>query len=253
MRQTGVTNPRQIKLRIYKSGLIALQECLMQGIAQRIHLPVFFNSMKLIVTSPKNLVMKQVFIFSVCIMLSVTAFCESKIDSILQKKIISMFAEDQKWRSESLNLINDKKSVYDEATINKNMGRADSLNMIEAKKIIDNQGFPGYDLVGEDGSNGFWAIIQHCDGDVAFQQKALTLMSKQVERHNASGENYALLQDRVLINQGHKQLYGTQVRLDLKTHHAKPLPIQDSLNVDVRRKAVGLSPLGDYLKLFDRK
>jgi hypothetical protein len=41
-------------------------------------------------------------------------------------------------------------------------------------------------------------------------------MSKQVKRHNASGENYALLQDRVLVSQGHKQLYGTQVRLDLK-------------------------------------
>lgn len=132
------------------------------------------------------------------------------------------------------------------------MVKTDSLNMIEAKFIIMKYGFPGYSLVGTDGSNGFWAIIQHCDNDVIFQQKVLLLMAKEVKRHNASGENFALLQDRVLTNQGHKQLYGTQVRLDLKTHHAKPLPIQDSLNVDSRRKAVGLSPLQDYLKLFDR-
>lgn len=196
--------------------------------------------------------MRSLLIFSLFIMLASVGFCESKIDSTLQKKIITMFKEDQKWRVESNNLENGKKSSFDEMTINKNMGKTDSLNMIEAKFIIKKYGFPGYSLVGTDGSNGFWAIIQHCDNDVIFQQKILLLMAKEVKRHNASGENFALLQDRVLINQGHKQLYGTQVRMDLKTHHAKPLPIQDSLNVDSRRKAVGLSPLQDYLKLFDR-
>ncbi|SDF49473.1 hypothetical protein SAMN05216464_1192 [Mucilaginibacter pineti] len=197
--------------------------------------------------------MKLLSVFLFFIVLSPVAFCESKIDSVLLKSIMMMFKEDQKWRIESRNLINGKKSLYNEATINKNTGRVDSLNMIEAKKIISKHGFPGYDLVGEDGSKGFWAIIQHCDEDLAFQQRALVLMSKQVKRHNASGENYAFLQDRVLIGQGHKQLYGTQVSIDLKTHYAKPLPIQDSLNVDLRRKTVGLSPLNDYLKLFDRR
>ena len=163
-----------------------------------------------------------------------------------------MFKEDQKWRVEAINLENGKKSSFDEMTIDKNMSKTDSLNMIQAKSIIRKYGFPSYSLVGEDGSNGFWAIIQHCDNDVIFQQKVLLLMAKEVKRHNASGESFALLQDRVLINQGHKQLYGTQVRLDPKTHHAKPLPTQDSLKVDSRRKAVGLSPLRDYLKLFDR-
>jgi hypothetical protein len=196
--------------------------------------------------------MKWLFIFLVSTMLGSLTFGQSKMDSSLQKKIIAMFKEDQKWRIESINLNNGKKSAFDEATINKKMGATDSVNMITAKLIIRKYGFPGYALVGEDGSKGFWAIIQHCDHDVSFQQKVLAMMSKEVERHNASGEDYALLQDRVLINTGHKQLYGTQVRIDLKTHHAHPLPIKDSPNVDSRRKAVGLSPLKDYLKLFDR-
>jgi hypothetical protein len=197
--------------------------------------------------------MKSLVISVFFTMLSSVALCQSKIDSALQKKIITMFREDQKWRIESNKLLNGKKSSFDEATVNRNYATTDSLNMIEAKKIISKYGFPGYNLVGEEGSNGFWAIIQHCDEDVLFQKEVLLLMSKQVKRHNASGENYALLQDRVLVSQGHKQLYGTQVRLDLKTHHAKPFPIQDSLHVDLRRKAVGLSPLNEYLKLFDRK
>jgi hypothetical protein len=133
------------------------------------------------------------------------------------------------------------------------MGTTDSLDMIAAKNIVDKYGFPGYSLVGEDGSDGFWAIVQHCDNDLNFQQKVLSLMAKEVQRRNATGANFALLQDRVLVSKGEKQLYGTQVRLDLKTHHAKPFPIRDSLTVDVRRKAVGLPPLQDYLKLFEKQ
>jgi len=196
--------------------------------------------------------MKLLLIFPVLILLSSAGICATKIDSALRKKILIMFKEDQKWRIESDKLMNGKTSPYDEKTIERNMGIADSLNMIAAKGITKKYGFPGYSLVGEDGSDAFWAIIQHCDDDVTFQQKALALMSKEVKRHNARGENFALLQDRVLINTGHKQIYGTQVRLDPKTHQARPFPIQDSLNVDSRRRAVGLSPLNDYLKLFEK-
>jgi len=32
-------------------------------------------------------------------------------------------------------------------------------------------GFPGYDLVGQKGSNSFWLIVQHCDKDVDFQEQ----------------------------------------------------------------------------------
>lgn len=196
--------------------------------------------------------MKSLFVFSLFILLSFGAFCKSRIDSTLQKKIITLFKEDQKWRIESVNLQNGKSSLFDEATINRNMAKTDHSNMIKAKLIIKKYGFPGYSLVGIEGSDAFWAIVQHCDDDLVFQEQVLSLMSKEVKKHNATGEKLALLQDRVLVSQGHKQLYGTQVRLDLKTHRAKPFPTQDSLNVDARRKAIGLSPLKDYLKLFER-
>ena len=76
-------------------------------------------------------------------------------------------------------------------------------------------------------------------------------MEKEVKLHNASGENYAYLKDRVLINQGQKQLYGTQMRYNKETRKHLPFPIQDSLNVDARRKAIGLSSIGSYLKEID--
>jgi hypothetical protein len=76
----------------------------------------------------------------------------------------------------------------------------------------------------------------------------LIAMDNEVKRHNASGEDYAYLKDRVLVNQGKKQLYGTQLKLNSKTHLYEPLPMESPANVDARRKAVGLSVLSDYLK-----
>ena len=179
-------------------------------------------------------------------------FGQYRIDTALQNKIADMFKADQKWRLESMKIQSGKRSDFDGATINRNMAAADSLNMIEAKMIIKKYGFPGYSLAGIPGSDNFWAIVQHCDNDLLFQEKALVLMARQVKKHNAAPDKFALLQDRVLVSQGHKQLYGTQIHIDLKTHEAKPFPIQDSLNVDNRRKTVGLSPLSDYLKLFNK-
>ena len=196
--------------------------------------------------------MKILLHISLFLILNSIAFSQTKINYKLQHKILAMFKTDQKWRIEALKLQDGKKSVYDENTIYNNMSIADSLNMIAAKLIVKKYGYPGYNLVGEKGSDSFWAIVQHCDDDVAFQQKVLLLMAKQVKSHNASGEDFALLQDRVLVGQGQKQIFGTQVHTDPTTHITKPFAIKDSLHVDSLRKSVGLQPLKEYLKLFEQ-
>lgn len=196
--------------------------------------------------------MKKTLLSSVLICYTGFVFCQSKIDSALCRKIAIMFKNDQKWRKESIKASSSQGSAYSQATIDSNWNRIDSLNFTEAKRIVQQYGFPGYSLVGENGSNSFWAIVQHCDEDVNFQQQVLDLMGIEVKRHNASAENYAYLMDRVLINKGQKQLYGTQVHLNIKTKHSEPLPIQDSIGVDARRKTAGLMPLKDYLKQFDK-
>ncbi|MBB2147547.1 hypothetical protein [Pedobacter gandavensis] len=91
-----------------------------------------------------------------------------------------MFREDQKWRVAYRNTKG--KSEYTEEVINKNWTTTDSLNMAEAKRIINKHGYPGYALVGERGSGRFWAIIQHCDDDLAFQEKVLKLMKVAVQK-----------------------------------------------------------------------
>lgn len=160
-----------------------------------------------------------------------------------------MFKDDQFWRKEYMKL-DKKESKYDQETIERKCAETDSINEAKAKAIINNYGYPGYNLVGE-WSNDFWAIVQHCDDDIPFQEQVLALMKKELVRNNASKENYAYLLDRVLVGKHQKQIYGTQVRVDPKTHKATPLPLKYPKSVNKLRKQVGMQPLEVYLKSFE--
>jgi len=159
-----------------------------------------------------------------------------------------MFKDDQFWRKEYDKIVK-KQTTYSEETINRNWAVADSINEIKAKAIIAKYGYPGFNLVGE-WSNDFWAIVQHCDDDISFQEQVLALMKIEVAKNNADKNNYAYLTDRVLVNKKQKQIYGTQIHVDLKTHKAEPFPLKYPKQVDALRKKMGLGPLKDYLKLF---
>ncbi|SDS26963.1 hypothetical protein SAMN04487764_1830 [Gillisia sp. Hel1_33_143] len=114
-------------------------------------------------------------------------------------------------------------------------------------EIIEKNGYPGYSLVGNQGSNIAFIIVQHSDHDPEFQKEYLEQMKIEVEKGNDTASNYALLTDRSNLNTGKKQIYGTQVAYNFKISQAYPKNLKDSLNVNERRKAIGLEPLEDYL------
>jgi hypothetical protein len=205
------------------------------------------------ISLPKHLVMKKAPLLFLFFCWSAVTLGQTKIDSALYKELGDMFKADQKWRIESAKLYNHQKSDYDQATVDKNWEITDSANQQKAKQILAKYGYPGYSLVGESGSSRFWAIVQHCDDDVAFQQKVLALMKKEVNNKNASGENYAYLKDRVLINLNKKQLFGTQGTVNPKTKKWAPLPISDPKHVEARRKAIGMQPLKQYIALINKQ
>jgi len=120
-------------------------------------------------------------------------------------------------------------------------------NQHKAKKILDEYGFVGYDLAGEEGSRNFWLIVQHSDHNPEFQKEALQQMNIEVKKGNANSNNYGLLIDRVKLNTGQKQIYGTQVGYNPETGQAFSKNLADSVNVNQRRKSIGLEPLEEYL------
>lgn len=114
------------------------------------------------------------------------------------------------------------------------------------KKIFETYGFPGFRQVGKKSSHNYWMVVQHSDFDVEFQKKVLKAMKKQVDRKNASGEDYAYLIDRIEQNEKRPQVYGTQIFMSASgtTLYATI----DTANLDKRRKAVGLGPIKEYIK-----
>lgn len=115
------------------------------------------------------------------------------------------------------------------------------------QKTFKKNGFPGNDLVGEDGANSFWVMTQHCDKWPDFQQKVLISMKKQVDKKKASAIDYAYLTDRVALNTGGQQLYGTQLTYDQDSCMAKPKALKDPANVNARRKSIGMGAIEKYL------
>jgi len=72
-------------------------------------------------------------------------------------------------------------------------------------------------------------------------------MRLEIEKENADPRNYAFLTDRVLINTGKKQLYGTQTLFNFNTAQAYPKALEDSINVNERRAQMELEPIEEYL------
>ena len=120
-------------------------------------------------------------------------------------------------------------------------------NQKRAKEIFDEFGFVGFDLAGENGSRNFWLIAQHSDHNPEFQKEVLVEMKKEVDKQNAISTNYGLLVDRVNLNTGKAQVYGTQVTYNMNNGQAYPKKLADSLNVNKRRKSIGLEPIEEYL------
>jgi hypothetical protein len=127
-----------------------------------------------------------------------------------------------------------------------------SSNQKRAEFLFKRHGFLGFDQVGKEGSTHFWLLVQHCDKYPDFQRRVLAAMDKEVKKANASPSDYALLYDRVQINAGSKQLFGTQLTYEVETTgRAVPkIGVVDSAQVDERRKEYGLGPLKDYLNMM---
>lgn len=120
------------------------------------------------------------------------------------------------------------------------------------KEIFEEYGYPGYDLVGEEGEKSFFLMVQHSNHNPEFQKQVLKKMKIEVLNGNADPNHYGFLVDRVNINTGKPQVYGTQTSYRSDIGQAIPKPLVDSARVDERREEIGLPPLKEYLNQMTR-
>jgi len=161
-------------------------------------------------------------------------------DELAQMKVIDQLAASNAYPPEN----------YANLTLEEWKSFKDSVYRTHQKRlaqIFKEYGFPGFDLVGEGGSIDFWLMTQHSDHNPSFQEEVLAKMKIEVDKGNANSRNYGLLVDRVKLNTGQKQVYGTQVDYNFEIAQAYPKNLADSANVNERRKSIGLDPIEVYL------
>lgn len=124
--------------------------------------------------------------------------------------------------------------------------RVDVGNTDRLREIVTEVGWPGQALVGEEGAEHAWLIAQHADHQLDSQRLFLEALRQAVEVGDAPARHLAYLTDRVAMNEGRPQRYGTQVGA-MKDGEAVPWPIEEPDRVDQRRAGVGLTPLSEYL------
>lgn len=175
---------------------------------------------------------------------------ESNLNNELIAVLDNVHQLDQKYREELQELKKqygwESKEVQD---LWEKIHVKDSLNLIKVEKIIADNGWLGIDIVGEQGNVTLFLVIQHADTET--QVKYLPILREAVKDGKAKASNLALMEDRVLLAQGEKQIYGSQLESDYKTNEYIVSPMIDPDNVDKRRAEVGLKPIAEYIKYWD--
>ena len=151
----------------------------------------------------------------------------------LQLEILAMQAEDQAIRANDLLKIDVNKMV-----------EVDQKHNQRLKEIISEFGWPGLRLVGLKGSSGMWLLVQHQDNDLEFQKICLSLLKDAVEKQDAQYRDYAYLLDRVRMNEGSLQVYGTQ--WIQKEGKFSLYPVEDRVQLNLRRQEAGLCTIEEY-------
>ncbi len=133
-------------------------------------------------------------------------------------------------------------------SVMKLMRGVDTINTKKVTTIIDTHGWLGIDEIGEKANLAIFLVIQHANSKI--QEKYLPLMREAVKQGKAKPDQLALLEDRVLTNQGKPQLYGSQVQA-IKGGKYAFYPIADEKNVNHRRAEMGLEPLEQYARYYN--
>jgi hypothetical protein len=152
----------------------------------------------------------------------------------IQKELAAIFQRDQKTRvnGDSIEFVN----------------YIDSCNLAQVEKLIATYGWMGKTTIGAKANNTLFIVIQHAD--LATQEKYYPLMEQSVNEGESRPVDLAMLQDRILMRQGKKQLYGSQVVFNKITGDQEFYPIEEEKNVNIRRAKVGMGPLEEYATYF---
>lgn len=171
---------------------------------------------------------------------------EKDLDKPLVAQLDSIYQLDQRYRRQ----IGDIEKAFgrdskEMAAHWKLIQKTDSINLIKVKKILDERGWLGSNIIGGQGNSTLFLVVQHADLET--QLNYLPMMREAVGRGDASPSSLALLEDRVALRQGKRQIYGSQIGRDQESGEYYVSPLVEPEKVNERRSEVGLGPIEGYI------
>lgn len=159
----------------------------------------------------------------------------------LKEKLVSMRAKELEMRESILK----GGSLYD--GYDKELEALHMHNAEELSLIVDKFGWPGKTLVGKHGASAAFSIAQHSISKPPLQRKFLVQLKKAVVEGEASPNQEACLEDRILFNEGEPCKYG--MLFDWDEDGNLIANVDDEALVNERRSKLGLSTLSEALRM----
>lgn len=136
----------------------------------------------------------------------------------------------------------------DARTDNLKIQEIDESNLTVVEQIIEKCGLPTQESAGELGYSAIWLVIQHASA--AKRKQYFPMLLEASENGLLENQDIALMQDRMLMDNGQPQLYGSQVFMNEDGTY-ELYDLQEPEKVDARRKEMGMGPLKGYLTFFN--
>ena len=121
--------------------------------------------------------------------------------------------------------------------------KEDHRNQELVISIIEKCGMPTLNEVSQKHMNAIWLGLQHTTAK--YRKKYFPKIEQAVKNGDLSKEQYALMKDRILMDEGKPQIYGSQIK-DNKLYK-----LENPETVNERRKEMGMGTIEDYLRNFN--
>ena len=158
------------------------------------------------------------------------------MNDALRKELLALRAADETRREELAR----EGTLWD--GYHPRMQEVHDRNAARLQEIIAEHGWPTRMMVGEDGAEAAWLIVQHAIGNPPFQRAMLSVLKAAAARGDIPAYHPAYLEDRICFFEGRPQLYGTQFA-DGDDGLPTPWTIADPEHVNERRAALGLDTI----------
>lgn len=122
--------------------------------------------------------------------------------------------------------------------------KEDHRNQELVISIIEKCGMPTLKEVNQRQMDAIWLGLQHSTEE-KIRKKYFPQIEKAVKNGDLSKGQYALMKDRILMDEGKPQIYGSQIK------NGKLYKVENPATVNKRRKEMGMEPIEDYLKNFN--